>query len=164
MNDITDLFISVIDVLIQADNISIGCLIRLTRVNKDIRTYIIQNKLSAQMFSSKLGYKKEKSFKDICYTLYMTNRCRECGQRSCQRAITTTLRPVILCTDCQNDNYGYNELVSRKQVLNGRFVYRMWQQKKRSTQAIVRDLPYARTSTFSKILYWGHAWRKMIEK
>jgi hypothetical protein len=154
----TDVFVSVIDLLIHCDKLTLGTLIRLRRCNKALKTFIEENELLDHFFSKKLGYKQIRTFTNVMTAMKLTQRCRECGLKCNLTALTTKMRVVKICTTCQREENNYNELVSRKQVLNTN-LNRLWSKKRK---ALLKDVYFARRSTFNKILYWGHHWRKSM--
>jgi len=155
------MFADVLMVLMEKELLSAGCLIRMMRCSKHIKSLVENDNVTWKCIHFKIGYKQ---FKSIEHTIKSIRnfRCRECGQQTSRKAkLRFSNAYVNICTNCCQEEHGYNELVSRFQIFNQSCIDNgNWQRKKRLILKEMNDLHLAQISSLNKYMYWGFEWRR----
>ena len=153
------MFADVLEILLQNDDINLGSICRVSRVNKDIHSFIKSHHLLWKFKSYDLGYKKKYDFYDILHKIKEGKRCRECGAKNGLETISHKFNHVYICSSCMQQKYSYSELVCRSEIFKNE--KNVWSKKRR---LILSGMHVARRGQNNKYYYWAYKWRQPFRK
>lgn len=142
------------DIFMSTDCVTVGMAVRISMCNQALKELIMNHFLFWKALSHQLEYKRARDGAYILNALATSNRCRECGQKAGLRTLTTSCKKMVtICMKCSQDEHGYNELVSRAQILS----FSDWSNKRKF---LLQNRYRARWTRNKKYLYWGFLWRQ----
>jgi len=153
------MFYDVFEILLQNNNISLGDVIRLTRVDRTLYTFINSHQLLGIFKSHELGFKRKYPIHNIIQKIKQTNRCRECGYRYGLKTLSTKSKCVHICSTCAQEKNSYSELICRYDIFRNEKC--VWSKKRR---IILAGLHLARVGRNNKYFYWGFEWKKPLRR
>ena len=153
------MFINILEILLQNDNLSLGNIIRISRLNSATHHLIHSHQLLWQFKSYDLGFKRKYDCYHIIHKINESKRCRECGHKNGLKAISHNRNQVYICSNCIQEKKSYSELVCRSEIFKNEG--KIWSKKRR---IILAGLHLARVGQNNKYYYWGFQWRQPLRR
>ena len=134
------------NVLLSMSLFSVGDVIRLARCNYTFYTLTYNHEIFWKNAAVEhLGWSKvPKANLKVVHSIRNTNKCKECGKNCKTHAVTKKWKYKIICSECTE--HGYNELISRKQLMEYGFRIRDF-----------RSMHIAKKLRSGAHLYWKHS-------